>query len=196
MRSSTIRIAVLSCLFACSTQRTVEAATGRRGRHAIARSPAAAMTTLQLGTDVTPQPLADMERARRFQPDPSLHFEIDGAPLVSHQSIRLRGYLSNSDSVAHEVIVFPVGPGGFYLGFVPNRGIELRPRQPGDPPAPPAVPPGPIRFEVPAHSRVAIETAFDPQRYLVSPGTQAELEWTYYFWNPPQPTGTLQVIIP
>lgn len=167
-----------------------------RPAHPAPRSQAPALRTVQFATDVPTTELADMERARAYQPAPGLHFEIDGAPVVSSQQIRLRGYLINEDRVAHEVIVFPVGPAGFYLGFVPNRGIDRRPPPSGQPPMPPPVPPPPTRFEVPARTRVAIETTLDPRLYTCTPGAAADLEWKFYFWNPPQPAGQLHVVVP
>lgn len=159
-------------------------------------SQAPALRTLHFPADVATTELHDMARASAFQPAPGLHFEIDGAPAVTPQSIRLQGYLVNADAVAHEVIVFPAAAGGFYVGFVPNRGVSPRPPPPGQPPMPPPVPPPPMRFEIPARTRIAFESTLDPRGYVYAPGSSADLEWRFYYWNPPQPAGQFHVVMP
>jgi hypothetical protein len=105
--------------------------------------------------------LAAMERARAFHPHPALRFELEGAKTEAGRIV-VTGGLTNDHAEAHEVIVFPVGPGGRYVELAPSAGFKRRPAPPGSPPMPPSVPPPPERHEVPADARVRLVAAAFP----------------------------------
>lgn len=138
---------------------------------------------------------AAMDRARAFRPHPALRFALEGAKTEAGRIV-VTGVLTNDDAVAHEMIVFPAGPGGFYVELAPRTGIRRRPLPPGTPPMPAPVPPPPQRYEVPAHARVRLVAALVLSDYDMPAAASVDVAWTFHTWNEPRPQGIVAVRIP
>jgi hypothetical protein len=138
---------------------------------------------------------AAMERARAFQPHPALRFELIGAKTEAGRIV-VTGVLTNDDAEAHEVIVFPAGPGGLYVELAARAGFRRRPPPPGSPPMPMPAPPPPQRYEVPAHARVRLVAALVLADYEIPAAANVDVAWTFHYWNEPRPHGIVPVRIP
>lgn len=142
-------------------------------------------------SSLRPRSSFDLARAIATPNPEGVTFRLEGAPVSRGEQLELSGWLENAASEPRTVIVFPVGPFGFFVEPAPGRGTR-RPPGPGEPPRPPPAPPPPEDFELPAQSRVRLTTTVNVTDYDWPPGPM-ELQWVFHFWNEPRPTGLITV---
>jgi hypothetical protein len=136
----------------------------------------------------------DLEAARASRVPEGVSFRVEGEPRRGPRKlVELDGVLSNASSQEQSITVFPVGPLGFALSLAPGQDLVRKPRT--GPPMPPPVPPPPLVISLPAQAQVRLKTVFDAGEYELPAGGALELQWTYYFWNEPQPQGRVRVRI-
>ena len=135
----------------------------------------------------------DMAMARASIVPAGVSFRIDGAPVLRGRYVRLTGLLLNATAVGQEVVVFPAGPLGFYVGPASEQLGPKPPPPPGTFLPPPPVPPPPLVLELPPMTQVRISSEFAPDDYVWLGPAPRELEWSFLFWNEPKPRGRLPV---
>ena len=114
---------------------------------------------------------------------------------MSSQSLHLKGVLTNPTAQPIPIIVFPVGGHlPFAIDFKPNQGVTRI--TPSGGLLPPSVPSPPMEITIPAQSQILFDAGLNLFEYQYSGSPKVELAWTFYYWNEPQPTGTVAVQLP
>lgn len=124
-----------------------------------------------------------------------ISFRVDEPPMRDGQLVTLRGLLENAGRATVAVTVFADGHGaagtfGFLVAPAPGRAQRTRWPHPPQP----AAPPPPLVIELPARTAVRVwnHLTLDDHEWVA--GAPIEIEWCFWFWNEPRPTGT--IIIP
>lgn len=134
--------------------------------------------------------LRDYARAQAFRAPESLRFVV-GSPRVTARAIELEGTLHNDEGADVEVICFPA-----YLHLQPLGDAMVAKPPPSGLPRPPPVPPPPVRFVLGPRASHAFAARLALDDYAFTPGSEAEIEWSFTYWNPPLPRGRFRVTLP
>ena len=159
------------------------------------------MKRLKFPADLKVEHKVSYQRAKAYVASARLVFTPGPSARVENGFVWLSGVLANTGEQDAEVIVFPVGPGGFFAQLITGDALRWYalddPERPRNlPPRQPPAPPPPLAYVLPARSEVAFAMGLDlaPMKYRGAP--EVEVEWSFLFWNEPNPKGRMKVRLP
>ena len=161
--------------------------------------PAPELRVLRFPDDVEHRLIDPGEAQQRFVAPEQLVVQTDPRVRVDGGRLLIDTWVTNPQVADFVLIVFPVGGSFPYGGDSPlslrfSRATLERVKYAG--PTFPPEPPQPMEIVLPAQSRVWFSAQLDLANYEYAGQLQAELEWSFHFWQGESPSGTLTATLP